>query len=163
MNRIQQPPETESHRPFRSRAEQVHKLLDEFRRFGDSWLVGATLLTAECGMQLQEIVTLEWRGVDLVAGTIEVPGPQGIRQVRMSERVHGALTDVPHTAGNHDAYVFFPLTDRNDARQRIGKSFSRTCERLELTPFPFQAIRNSLARARQPRTYTSATRNQLRP
>ena len=138
-----------SHQPALSTATQVQRLLDESNRIGDSILLCATLLSIECGMLLPEIVTLTWRHLDFLDGTLAVPSStsQDFRRVRMSARLQAELKDWRRRAPSDTAHIFFPVASRNDAAERIARSFSRTCERLGL-PFSLVALRNALPGAR---------------
>jgi integrase len=147
MNPAPQWSQGHSHQPVLSTATQVQLLLDEFKRTGDSILLCATLLNAECGMLPPEVVMLTWRDIDFVEGTLLVPssGSPGSRRVRMSARLRTELKEGRRRAPSDDPYVLFPFTARNEAAERIAHSLSRTCERLGLSS-SFHSIRSALAR-----------------
>jgi integrase len=149
MNATPQWSQGHSHQPVLSAATRVQRLLDESKRIGDSVLLCATLLTAESGMSLPDMVTLRWCDIDFAGRTIAVSSsnPPDIRLVRMSTRLQAELKDWRHRAPSDTAYIFFPVAARNDAAERIAHLFSRTCERLGL-PCSLAALRNTLPEAR---------------
>ncbi len=136
-------------RPHYTRAQQAERLLAEIGKFGDSVLLSATLLAAECGMPLSDIVALTWRDVDLDHNAIVLPssGLNETSRLRVSERLVAELAGRRRHATADALYVFFPFVSRDEAEQRIARSFSRVCERLDIT-MTLSRIRYSLARVR---------------
>jgi integrase len=150
MNPTPQWSQSANHESVLSPAMQVDRLLDESKRMGDPVLLCATLLSAECGMALPQLVMLTWRHLDLLDGTLAVPSSTSgdVRRVRLSARLQAGLKDWRCGAPSDTAHIFFPTAPRNDAAERIAHSFSRTCERLGL-PYSLGALRNALPGARQ--------------
>ncbi len=145
MNPTPQWSQGHSHEQALSTANQVQRLLDECKRMGDSALLCATLLSAECGMRLPQLVMLTWRHLDLLDGTLAVHASTSgdVRRVRMSARLQAEFKDWRRRAPSDTAYIFSPTAPRNDAAERIAHSFSRTCERLRL-PLSLVGLRNAL-------------------
>ena len=134
-----------NHASVLSPATQVDRLVDEFRRIGDSGLLCATLLTAEAGMPVPDMVTLRWCDIDLAGRTLTMSSstPPDIRMVRMSARLQAELKDWRRRAPSDTAHIFFPAAPRPDAAERIAHAFSRTCGRLRL-PSSLVGLRNAL-------------------
>jgi integrase len=150
MNSIPQWSRGHSHEPALSTADQVQRLVDESKRIGDSILLCATLLTAESGLSLPDMVTLRWCDIDFAGRSIAVSLSKApdIRLVPMSVRLHAELSVWRRRAPSETAHIFFPVAARNDAAERIAHLFSRTCERLRL-PYSLVALRNAVPEARQ--------------
>ena len=117
---------------------------------GDSILLCATLLSAECGMLLPEIVTLTWRHLDLLDGTLAVPSSTSARRSGGCECQHASRLN-SKTGGA--APQVTPLTSSSPSLRAMTRprgSPIRSVERVNgsVCPFPLVALRNALPGAR---------------
>lgn len=133
-------PSIKNARERRLEGDEEHRLLDALGDSGkgtaaNHWMRPLAILAIETAMRQGELLSLEWRHVDLTKRTAHLPDTKNgtSRTIPLSSRAIQTLTSLPRSIGG----TVFPTS-----QQAVIQSFVRACKRAGIEGLTFHDLRH---------------------